>query len=304
MKGYFTQLARRTGLRFTNAEGSIASRGKAVQPASPLHVEELTLIPPAVSVAAGSMSDERTLSTPGTFEAAKTQTDQPATASFPKSSSAEIQVNSVEHHEPESQQVDRESFQTFATERQSNFAEQNVDPDQAATAQEYKTDQIERVEVEFVPTSRKTTAAVAPIQETKVDPAAHGPRDVAVSELNEPVEREVLVRQYLREVRAWVAAAPTTEESVPESQSWSDRQPESVAFSVERQVIPAPAQPVQRDQIDVHDMSLSIGSISIVIEDPKPATAAVLAPAPTAPAMQPQTQNEPISLSRYYLRSW
>ena len=51
-------------------------------------------------------------------------------------------------------------------------------------------------------------------------------------------------------------------------------------------------------------MNLSIGTISIVIEEPKPAAATVIAPTPAAHAPQPQTQHEPISLSRYYLRSW
>ena len=198
----------------------------------------------------------------------------------------EIQTIPVSQERPRAEIESPNSFESVSVEKPITLAADNTD---------VKTDLdvSERVEV-------KTVELPVPAEQSPGEPHATTQESSDVEFAN-PVEREVLVRQYLREVREWVAASPDTE--VFESPALAVQKPESVAFTVERESIPT-IQPELRDQIDVHDMNLSIGNISIVIEEPSPAAAAVIAPPPTPPPAQPQTRREPTSLSRYYLRSW
>ena len=276
MKGYFSQLARHTGLRFADSR---ASRTKAIAPAEPLHVEEVTMVSPAMQNTEVSTSYEPAVQ-PTIAE--KVQTVQPKVEQLP---AREIQTIPISEERP--REEIESHFESVVVEKPIALAADNTD---------VKTDfnVPERVEVKTV----EVPVAVA-------EPIPEPPqiREASAVELADPVEREVLVRQYLREVREWVAASPMPDESVSESLSLTDEKPESVAFTVARESIPV-AQPESHEQIDVHDMNLSIGNISIVIEEPKPAAAPVIAPTPSAPPPQPQTRHEPISLSRYYLRSW
>ena len=285
MKGYFSQLAQHTGLQFTDAR----AKRQPVRPAMPLHVEEVTLVQatePVTSISAddGPRSSEKR-------SAAPVQITQPS-ASLPETVPAETRMNIVEQSKPA-------PIESFAIEQDSISTNETVKVETALTPVD-EVDQLERVEVEFVPHVPPTPAEMEN-QETKVGSAEP---DLSDFDLSEPVERERMVRQYLREVQAWVAAGPTAEDNAAESRSSNTEQPESVAIAVGGSPLPPPAQSAPRDAIDVHDMNLSIGTISVVIEDPKPAAATVIAPTPAAPAPQPQTQHEPISLSRYYVRSW
>ena len=280
MKGYFSQLARHTGLRFADSH---ASRTRAVAPVMPLHVEEVAMVSQPVPIAEVSTRDEPV---PQGSVVQNVETPQQ-----PKTE--KISVQEIAPTEP----IEHESVQSVGIEQPTTLAAENTE-----ITQDHHESRVEQVEVERAP----QTQAPAPIVKTveqKVEPEAT--HEVSEVEVTNPVEREVMVRQYLREVRAWVAASPMPDDDiVSEAQSWSDPQPESVAFTVGRESIPT-AQPGTPDQIDVHDMNLSIGNISIVIEEPNPpAAAAVIAPTPSVPPPQPQTRHEPVSLSRYYLRSW
>lgn len=287
MKGYFSQLARHTGLQFTNAQ----AKPQTVRHTRPLHVEEVTLVQAMESVTSASTDDGPV--TPQKTYVAPPQITQPS-ASVSETVPAETRVRIGDE---QSTQIERESF---AIAPQSIAAEQNVAGDQTGSPAVEKVDQLERVEVQVVPPVPPTPAETSD-QETKVDTAS---LDLSDFDLSEPVERERMVRQYLREVQAWVAAGPIAEDDAAESESGNTAAPESVAIAVERSPLPPPEPSASRDAIDVHDMNLSIGAISVVIEEPKSAAATVIAPTPAAPAPQLQTQHEPISLSRYYLRSW
>lgn len=275
MKGYFGQLARHTGLRFADSR---ASRMRPGAPVAPLHVEEVAMV--SQPIAEVSTRDEP-VANPAVVQKVET-VQQPKVE--------QVSVQGIDAHES----IEHESVQSVAIEQPTALAADNTE-----IKQDDHESRVEQVEVERIPT--QATAPIAKTVEEKVKTDA--PHEATEVEITDPVEREVLVRQYLREVRAWVAASPMPDdETVFESRS-IDKQPETVAFTVERDSIPT-AQPDQRDQIDVHDMNLSIGNISIVIEEPQPLAAAVIAPTPSAPPPQPQTRPEPTSLSRYYLRSW
>jgi len=279
MKGYFQQLARHTGLRFTDSR---APRNRAVAPTEPLHVEEVAMVSPTRPSAEVPTRNEP-VAQPAVAEKVET-VQQPRVE---QSSVSEVRIDPISEERPPEK---AESVQSVAIEQPTIVATDNTE-----IKQDHSGSRVERIEV---------SVPVHTAPEQKIEPEA--PHEVTEIEVTDPVQREVMVRQYLREVRAWVAAAPMPEDdSVSESQqsSWTDQQPESVAFTVARESVPT-VQPDTRDQIDVHDMNLSIGNISIVIEEPSPAAAAVIAPTPSAPPPQPQTRHEPISLSRYYLRSW
>jgi len=279
MKNYFSQLARHTGLRFAGAP----SRSKAVAPVAPLHVEEVTMTSPPMAVADTATGDEPVAAR--TTVAEKIETAQSKVEQLP---AREIQTIPVSQERTRAEIESPNSFESVSVEKPITLAADNTD---------VKTDLdvSERVEV-------KTVEVPVPAEQSPGEPHATTQESSDVEFAN-PVEREVLVRQYLREVREWVAASPTPDQSFSESPTLAVQKPESVAFTVERESIPT-IQPELRDQIDVHDMNLSIGNISIVIEEPSPAAAAVIAPPPTPPPAQPQTRREPTSLSRYYLRSW
>ena len=318
MKGYFSQLARHTGLRFTNSARptSPALRTQRPSPSSPLHVEEVTLVAPASTASNLFPKDAPASATalPEKVETTHTQIQQPVetseTASSPRAKgaetaqtdrsvpstgfsptfstavlSADVPIPSTETPgEAASAPIEFENVRHLSTEPQSASLERNIQRDQiSAKPGEAETNQ----------TKTESTPRI-------------------VNDLNpgDPVDREVLVRQYLREVRAWVAAPPTLVADVPEneivqeSHLTSEWQPESIATLTTERESPSAKQTTQRDHIDVHETSLSIGSISVIIEDPKP-NVTTIAPIPNAPrAPQSQSQPEPISLSRYYLQRW
>ncbi len=117
------------------------------------------------------------------------------------------------------------------------------------------------------------------------------------------------VGSYLKEVMEWIAARPDTDEDDTTSQisdaytaitnTWGlDQTNETYIASRSDQT---------RDP-DIQDLNLSIGTISIVVEDPSGheslAPALPAAPIQTQSAPSSAASHEPTNLSRYYLRSW
>ena len=231
MKGYFSQLALHTGLLFT--EGHVKNR--PVRPPTPLHVEEVTLVQAAESVT--SVPTDGPI-TPEKIHAASAQTIQPS-ASVSETVPSEARVSSVDEGS-ESVPIVRDAF---AIEQQSISTNQNAGVDQTASTPGDEADHLEQVEVQVVSPVPPTPGENSD-QETKVDSDVP---DLSDFDLSEPVERERMVRQYLREVQAWVAAGPTTEDNTTESESRNTEQPESVAFAVGRSPLMPSAQSASRE---------------------------------------------------------
>ena len=117
-------------------------------------------------------------------------------------------------------------------------------------------------------------------------------------------DREVIVRNYLKEVRAWVAATPETDESLFDRQPQSEPQRSDDVFALERETeAPPRTTPGELRAPEAQYLNLSIGTISIVIEEPQRSVVAPVVAPPTV-AHAPETRSEPTRLSRYYLRSW
>jgi hypothetical protein len=121
-----------------------------------------------------------------------------------------------------------------------------------------------------------------------------------------PSEQETAIRTYMKEVRAWVAGVPMADERALEPDDWSGLRPETTnvfAFEPETDAASVPRHERAAD-MGVSDLSLSIGNISILIEEPKKDLPPPPATPPSAQSSPLQTASEPTSLSRYYLRPW
>jgi hypothetical protein len=124
------------------------------------------------------------------------------------------------------------------------------------------------------------------------------------------MEPQLIVRDYLKEVQAWVAEGPTMPAMPPmNSQSEPNRDAEEHpdrtigAFTVEHETEgPLAPRSGRAEAPAFQDLSLSIGTISIVIEEPP--KDAPLVTQPRGERSPQPNHSEPVNLSRYYLRSW
>jgi len=116
------------------------------------------------------------------------------------------------------------------------------------------------------------------------------------------VEHARFAQTQLKEVIAWVTANPTNveEEPLPEiliaSRSVSGEAPAAQLDSLS-------TQPTRAQAPEIQDFSLSIGNISIVIDEPKQDAPTLPTPPPTIERL-PEVANRPTDLSRYYLDRW
>jgi hypothetical protein len=119
--------------------------------------------------------------------------------------------------------------------------------------------------------------------------------------------REETFQNYLREIVDWVSAPPVTEAEALEQGPRAPAQTGENLFVVKHDGdAPLASRPGPTEEgPEVQDLNLSIGTISVVIEEQKQQTA-VLPPAlpPRAESPAAQAATERTSLSRYYLRSW
>ena len=117
---------------------------------------------------------------------------------------------------------------------------------------------------------------------------------------------EAMVRDYLKEVRAWTAATPAIDGRTPEQDEWAQalREHRDVLTFGQESGAASSARDDRAEEPEVQDVSLSIGNISIVIEEPKKDAPAPTAVTPAAERSHERTGREPASLSRYYLRTW
>jgi hypothetical protein len=121
-------------------------------------------------------------------------------------------------------------------------------------------------------------------------------------------ERELIVLNYMKEVRAWVAAPPVIDETPPESVEWSEATParrDVFVFEHEQESdVSAFPHHDRAAEPQVQDVSLSIGNISIVIEEPASNAPSPVATPPAAARSPELSMSEPTSLSRHYLSPW
>lgn len=129
------------------------------------------------------------------------------------------------------------------------------------------------------------------------------------------MEREVAVGNYLKEVVAWVSSPPELDQHEPESQSdlaqrssplraEQDLASDGNAFAPQRKAPTAVRRSNGSETMDAQDLSLSIGTISIVVDAAKQIAPALPQAAARVDGPRERSTSEPTRLSRYYLERW
>ncbi len=355
MKGYFSQLARHTGLSFESGKTSAAS-GPLTPPiiaaqraerteTAPLHVEQITFGAPSNPAAAGlagrsnkdltdfTAADAAPLTpasrssvelfdhaTRSAFES-RHDDNQESAPETPPHPATDVSPQNVEES-----QIHYTTLESTTPEPQEHSAEKQIPASQPGIVRISKErsqagrksgpaetfEGVETVESVFarhehegpyLSASNQRARAIEEDQERLQLPrVVERPNEA----LGEQLEWEVTFQNYLKEVRAWVAATPETDERGLGHQSRPGVPPERnrSLFALEQEINTA-SSPLhgQGQESAVQDLSLSIGTISIVVEEPK--TKIPVPPPPTrAERTAERITSEPTSLSRYYLRSW
>lgn len=356
MTGYFSQLARHTGISVEPDTASAASSPATAPavatphsesaPVTAPHVEEITFTasppssvfegsegPAGVSPvdAKSSMDSERPKHTEskeaGHFQntpaTAKTSSDvSPSKDAGDSQNTAAMATTSIDVSSDTLWEESRIEF-TSSESRTSNLREQPVAEQSPAgeqwIAQSNKRSGVEgqrgpQVSVEMVERqfARQGGARAQNRQAPRLE-AKHADqrqparaREQGDAVLDEQMKREAIVRNYLKEVRTWVAEPLEIDERELTRERDAERMPGNRdVFTLEQEVdAPSLSQPGRPETLEVQDLNLSIGTISIVIEEPKQTAPAALPAPPSVDRSVERTTNEPTRLSRYYLRSW
>jgi hypothetical protein len=355
MKGYFSQLARHTGISFdttrTTAAGSFSIEpGVAARSAvTPIDVEEVAFTTSsqtndsdvsearkvsdignqgATAVSPGKFFATNTESTVSTIEGASSMQTEPGlphkasaipgTDVSPAPSLEETRIQFTD-----SQPETEESRVAFAKEQ---FFSGEQPFDQFPGKPTVEMDPRESIERDEIVAGRlRALGDEAPRYETQVPrvenpevqrlearsseepppPQPAGKKERSEAALADQLERDRIGRDQIKEVMAWVAATPEDVEKELWSTSPIEAQPEAGDLLARERGphLPSSRQPVGAKEAEVQDLSLSIGSISIVIEEPKRDVPVSLTPVPTADRSE-RAAPEPTRLSRYYLRNW
>lgn len=354
MRGYFSQLARSTGIRIAPARTHAVASPRAKGKATPPHVEEVTFVeqPPVPRNANGGAAEVKTPSdrTRRESDAGRVRPElQRSAESASRDASAlsadaaasqrdaelprgESQVDSpaLRSHEAVDEHVQAPgaagTLRTSARATDESPTPESVRRTPAARLEQTRAAEIregsrpeseegimarpdapggrERVSKEVIwPEAQESARRV---EETDAWDERESAEPAATID-DERAARAELVRRYLHEVRAWVAASPEPEpesedvlpEWTGEAEEPSPRRRGSRAAEASVSLEPPPARGPE-----VQDVSLSIGSISIVVEGPQqqvPVTPPQ-APQPQAPAGAHEAPAAPVDLSRYYIR--
>ncbi len=338
MKGYFSELARHTGLRIGG--GSPAATALTSPPSAQqnvrsevkgLEVEEVAFTssapPPTADTAAVAEPTPETISTdavrsiPDRKDAPSKRDSDPqsvfnGTQVFPDAN-VEATVEVTTTGNPAASQtgakegsVRPEEMETAITPRPrvviSEKTSTDAEPPDANQIRESVSGLEERnaiSEVERYDSADRNQERRGVPAEPDLGPFARA-TDQSDAGLDERIERQTIVRNYLQEISEWIST-PASSEEEPDSFILAD----SVASAEDQARRPARANATQpgrlpADALEQQDLSLSIGTIKIVVEEPR-----TDAPVPPAPPAKPEAAFEPTQtvstdLSRYYLNRW
>lgn len=378
MKGYFSQLARQSGLRFQTGRTTVAAPDNSAAghaparadaspspAATPLHVEEVAYISqppsPASSLAAdaGEMraransqaKDESTApATPAAapHEATRDEPEPrrasqpvviqqtPAPGSPAASQRGAEDSRALSAHQFAHEAAHEETHLRFTTSEPSQSTSESALPSERTRAQElsdvftstvnaqrsedvapHVVEQVRTVEdLPHVESSSlvliNAPAAVERQGMQRRDEGAHRSISDAsgspVQSREEQLERARSFQDYLREVREWVSATPEADERAaiveaePQVVETDRRGVRTIAQTLEA----ARQNFAERErEREVQELNLSIGSISIVVEQPTQITQPLPAAQPTPErTASERAESGSTDLSRFYLRSW
>jgi len=345
MKGYFSQLARHTGLNFESGRPPVTPAGSAPRTAfsqqsvgrepQPLHVEEVTFTDASgpiihdTSVKRDEGSAQIRIE-PISEKVDESKTAPPAHNAHPGQSEfrdplweyeakvpdTSIKISSVaEFKETATRVSGTRSVADEFSKRIPN--EQSVEIEQRAIEQQ----------VEW--TTQPSTAGLAevferPVQlEGQFEFSEHSalnapdqnqqPRQQGREQQTEKGEstdsepqrqREAIVRNYLKEVREWISTPLEDSESETAFEVRADTPSKNSDASGWPEYQTNEPRSSPHEQPQTQDLNLSIGTISVVIEEPaKQPTVPQVVPAPAERIVE-RTTGGSTDLSRYYLRTW
>lgn len=345
MKGYFGQLARRTGLSIGNNAGAqggrvstepgVAGGPKASAPVAPIHVEEVvfTASSPAVDsgVSTNKTSGTTVVSedknhaasavTPNEVFASPQETVSPAadlsrnaTGDQSKASrhTGDVPETSLFHETPPEARVrlvpPQSEIATPTTEHVF-FDERPFDQSRTVTAEHQPLTEAVTVESSVTELrqphdgTRDSSVSHHEVQHVEIVNTIESPKPANTNVAGAP-EREPrrIFQDQLKEVIAWITSPPEEVEQTTFEVVEAQHDTSTVVVREREQQRPVD-RPTTNNEPHVNDLSLSIGTISIVVEEPKQDFPVPLTPAPTTHTSPQPVAPEPTRLSRYYLRN-
>ena len=328
MSGYFSQLARSTGLSIDRSHTGSMPGPPVASVAAPsrdtgLEVEEVVLVAP-------QQTDSSSESQPSDRSASSVQSDEEANPLHVSENLAARNVAddaidatgsartksrpepAVDHKSPQdslSEQSKADAIQTFVVEPGIEASEPQKQLLPEAREPSISIQPIERIElVTRDVTADKAFTSESNIHEPELNNAVTQPRNPGANARSDspalPTERTRFDQPQLKEVIAWVTANPTNieEEPFPEIFIPSRNEPGN-EFADHSQLDSLAPRPARAQAPQIQDFSLSIGNISIVIDEPKQDAPALPTPPPII-ERPPEVSDRPTDLSRYYLDRW
>lgn len=334
MKGYFFRLAQHTGLRL-KPQSNAARPGGAIEPRparaaepryapTPLHREETVFVnaPPAENSAHVSPPvEDRHAPLPLNSRAVETSPRENnfSTGTAKASPARDSHRAGFERQENEGGRKSQDTSDASRVEARLQTQDARVLIEQPAATHET----LHRQERAQTLSPSQSAAESAEERSSSTALEAQAERPVEARELlvrTEPehftetaalldagvTDRELLQKVFFREIHTWIAAPnESVAETRPEPPPARLENPERVSL-IEPDAALAPTRPraMEQERLEEHDLSLSIGSISIVIEEP-PAQAqppAIVQAQPRAESSRTHSTGEFSRLSRHYIR--
>jgi hypothetical protein len=344
MKGYFSKLAQSSGLNFESGKSS-AERGglplstrmtaRKLAPA-PIHVEEFVLSEPAPAIASNPSqnvtspesidtkpvatllspvannvhqdsvpsTDERTIEQ---VESLTSPDELRIPAPVTKQPTESIEEIRIQYTSTESRKATSRYLETTTPEvgrESSRLVHEPVSHTEFGSADRRRVEQTAELLTEISDKTEGLEPQLVSLDhvEQSLEPRTS---NLAREQANKSEPERPTLQHYLSEIRAWMTS--DSETITTETDERLALEPGSKHHSEEstRTREMSTSSPVSAKQPEQQDLSLSIGTISIVIEEPNPPAAASPLPAPPAVGSTThETAREPTSLSRYYLRTW
>jgi hypothetical protein len=332
MKGYFAGLARHTGIRIgptrageiSRASPSLAAE-KAQQPAAGLAIEEVTFVssPQPVAQSSNVAGLEAVERRSGDSAAFSESGDAARTDPVPGARHTESGVDSSVIGSPSMTTVESEVAEIAsgsAAEILPSAAPEAVKtgpPQVIPEPQAAESSAASLVEVHDEVSASEPVREISTSTPGRSSDLDHEPSAAAIEEkifdrlpapppdLNDDVsiERQQILRNYLKEVTEWISTPAIVEDEAHAPESSASFETDQNARSEFQRHISS--QKDLRETPEQDGLSLSIGTIKIVIEEPQATPAAV--------AASPQAQSDKsagrpgrarIDLSRYYINRW
>jgi hypothetical protein len=333
MKGYFSKLARHTGLRIGSGSRTTAAASPAppTQPKSELRelsVEEVTFTdlsqpvnvgtfdagaPAAAQITAAQVtvtSDRNDARRPERADNGRDVRSESDASRIHKPSAPAIEVTAVNLTDSDlstSRNLPSTEIETHVFDHPRVVISLPTSMDEQTPASGQIPESVSGLELRNATSARQFDFG-DPRREMTSDEDEPGrySRSTQQSEagLDERVERQLVVRNYLKEISEWIST-PVAAEEEPASFSSDDsgasagdpaRRAERMDISErDRWRASAPEQ---------QDLTLSIGTIKIVVEEPRAQAAAPPAPPATTERTFERTTTAPADLSRYYINRW